>query len=198
MLYNTLEFAIFYILIFFLYWFATDRRVKVQNLLILAASYFFYAYWDWRFLSLIVISSLADFYAGMQIEKAPNKKQKQLWLFVSLGINIGLLGFFKYFGFFVDSFIDLFQMFGYEMSERTLKIILPVGISFYTFQTLSYSIDIYRGRLKASKDLIAFLAFVSFFPQLIAGPIERASNFLPQFRKTRVFRSEERRVRERV
>ncbi|MEL6696281.1 MAG: MBOAT family O-acyltransferase [Bacteroidota bacterium] len=190
MLYNTLEFAIFYILIFFLYWFATDRRVKVQNLLILAASYFFYAYWDWRFLSLIVISSLADFYAGMQIEKAPNKKQKQLWLFVSLGVNLGLLGFFKYFGFFVDSFIDLFQLFGYEIPARTLKIILPVGISFYTFQTLSYSIDIYRGRFKASKDLIAFLAFVSFFPQLIAGPIERASNFLPQFQKIRKFKPE--------
>ncbi|MCI4668965.1 MAG: MBOAT family protein [Bacteroidia bacterium] len=187
MLYNTFEFGAFYLLVFALYWFVFQGRLKWQNLLILGASYFFYGWWDWRFLSLVVISSLTDFYTGIQIQKAEDKGKKKAWLAISLVVNIGLLGFFKYYGFFVDSFIEMFRAFGYEMSDRTLRIILPVGISFYTFQTLSYSIDIYRGRLKASNDLVSFLAFVSFFPQLIAGPIERASNLMPQFHKGRKF-----------
>ncbi len=187
MLYNTFEFGAFYLLIFLLYWMIPRHRLKWQNLLILAASYFFYGWWDWRFLSLIVISSLTDYLTGIQIEDAGSKGQKKAWLGLSLAVNLGLLGFFKYYGFFVDSFLEMFRAFGYDMPDRTLRIFLPVGISFYTFQTLSYSIDIYRGRLKASKNLMAFLAFVSFFPQLIAGPIERASNLLPQFNKPRSF-----------
>lgn len=190
MLYNTFEFGAFYILVFALYWFVFQGRLKWQNLLILGASYFFYGWWDWRFLSLVIVSSLTDFYTGIQIEQAEDPRRKKTWLILSLVVNLGLLGFFKYYGFFVDSFIGMFRAFGYEMSDRTLRIILPVGISFYTFQTLSYSIDIYRGRLKASKDLVSFLAFVSFFPQLIAGPIERASNLMPQFHKARRFDAE--------
>ncbi|MEO0894958.1 MAG: MBOAT family O-acyltransferase [Bacteroidota bacterium] len=190
MLYNTFEFGAFYVLVFVLYWFVCKKNLKGQNLLILAASYFFYGWWDWRFLSLVIFSSFTDFFTGIQIEKAESKERKRLWLIISLVVNLGLLGFFKYYGFFVDSFIELFRGFGYDIPDRTLRIILPVGISFYTFQTLSYSLDIFRGRLKASKDLVSFLAFVSFFPQLIAGPIERAANLMPQFHKERTFEVE--------
>lgn len=187
MLYNTLEFGVFYLLVFAAYWTVARKHLRVQNLLILAASYFFYGWWDWRFLGLIVISSLTDFIAGQRIADAPSKGRQKVWLWVSLTINLGLLGVFKYYGFFVDSFIELFGNFGYALPPRTLQIVLPVGISFYTFQTLSYSIDIYRKRIKPARDLIGFLAFVSFFPQLVAGPIERASNLLPQFGRTRTF-----------
>ncbi|MEL6254220.1 MAG: MBOAT family O-acyltransferase [Bacteroidota bacterium] len=187
MLYNTLEFSILYIAVFLLYWFATNKNLRAQNILILVASYMFYGWWDWRFLSLVLGSSLTDFFVANQISKTEHKKQKKAWLFLSLFINLGLLGVFKYYGFFVDSFIDMFSMFGYELNERSTSIVLPVGISFYTFQTLSYTIDVYRGRFKATKELVPFLAFVSFFPQLIAGPIERASNLLPQFFKSRKF-----------
>ncbi|RMG71007.1 MAG: MBOAT family protein [Bacteroidetes bacterium] len=191
MLYHNLEFGFFYLSIFFLYWYATQRHLRWQNLLILASSYFFYGWWDWRFLGLIIFSSLVDYLAGRQIAAATAPRTRKGWLLLSLVVNLGLLGVFKYYGFFVDSFIDLFRALGYEMSDRTLQIILPVGISFYTFQTLSYSIDIYRGRLQPARDIVAFLAFVSFFPQLIAGPIERASNLLPQFYKARRFDLEE-------
>ena len=187
MLYNNLEFGVFYLIIFFLYWFVTQRNLRWQNLLILAGSYFFYGWWDWRFLGLVIFSSLVDYVAGQRIADAGTERQRKAWLGLSLGVNLGLLGVFKYYGFFVDSFIELFRGLGYEMSDRTLQIILPVGISFYTFQTLSYSIDIYRRRLKPARDLVGFLAFVSFFPQLVAGPIERASNLLPQFYKARRF-----------
>ncbi|MEM8892797.1 MAG: MBOAT family O-acyltransferase [Bacteroidota bacterium] len=187
MLYNTLEFSILYIAVFLLYWFATNKNLRAQNILILVASYMFYGWWDWRFLSLVLGSSLTDYFVANQISKTEHKQQKKAWLFVSLFINLGLLGVFKYYGFFVDSFIDMFSMFGYELNERSTSIVLPVGISFYTFQTLSYTIDVYRGRFKATKELVPFLAFVSFFPQLIAGPIERASNLLPQFFKSRKF-----------
>ncbi|WNJ16457.1 MBOAT family O-acyltransferase [Pontibacter sp. G13] len=186
MLYNSLEFACFYAIIFALYW-AARGRTKVQNILILASSYFFYGWWDWRFLGLIVFSSLVDYFVGIQIADSPTQQKRNRWLILSLSINLGLLGIFKYYGFFVDSFIDLFSKMGYDLPPRTLQIILPVGISFYTFQTLSYSLDIARRRLKPSRDLISFLAFVSFFPQLVAGPIERASNLLPQFSKPRSF-----------
>jgi len=187
MLYNTLEFGVFYLIIFALYWGPFRRHLKAQNLLLLAGSYFFYGWWDWRFLGLVIFSSLVDFFTANQIHQNQDQRRKQFWLGVSLVVNLGLLATFKYFGFFVDSFIDLFRSLGYEMGDRTLNIILPVGISFYTFQTLSYSIDVYRGRLKPSKDLVGFLAFVGFFPQLIAGPIERAANLMPQFAKARKF-----------
>lgn len=184
MLYTNLEFGFFFLAFFVLYWSIRDH-VKGQNLLILAASYFFYGWWDWRFLGLIAFSSLTDYFVGIKLND--DEKHKKLWLYLSLAVNLGLLGVFKYYNFFVDSFIDLFALFNYELPRRTLQIILPVGISFYTFQTLSYSIDIYRGKVKHTRDIISFLAFVSFFPQLIAGPIERASTFLPQFAKKRDF-----------
>ncbi|WP_367183313.1 MBOAT family protein [uncultured Aquimarina sp.] len=156
--------------------------------MILAASYVFYGWWDWRFLSLIALSTLMDYLVGFRIYQSKNVSIKKRWLWVSILFNISLLGFFKYFNFFIDSWVDLFNSFGYQMRNTwTLKVILPVGISFYTFQTLSYSIDIYKAKLKPTKDFIAFAAFVSFFPQLVAGPIERATNLLPQFLNKRTF-----------
>lgn len=186
MLYTNLEFGFFFLAFFLLYW-SIHNHIKGQNLLILAASYFFYGWWDWRFLSLIVVSSLTDFLIGIQLDQGGKHKKK--WLYISLFVNLGLLGVFKYYNFFVDSFIDLFALFDYQLPARTLEVILPIGISFYTFQTLSYSIDVYRGKVQHTRDVVAFLAFVSFFPQLIAGPIERASSFLPQFSRKRTFDS---------
>lgn len=187
MLFTSIEFAIFLPIVFILYWFVLDRNLKVQNFLILAASYVFYGWWDWRFLSLIIFSSLVDYYVGKELDRHENPTGRKLLLFTSVFINIGFLGIFKYFNFFVENFVDAFSLLGLQMNKTTLSIILPVGISFYTFQTLSYSVDVYRKKLKPTNDLIAFLAFVSFFPQLVAGPIERASNLLPQFYKKREF-----------
>ncbi len=189
MLFNSIEFFLFLPLVFCLYWFVTNRNLRLQNLLILASSYVFYGAWDWRFLLLIFFSSAADFTIGWLMGSTPEhqKRRRKLLLWLSLALNLGILGFFKYYNFFTDALIDLLQGFGLHANYRTLYIILPVGISFYTFQTLSYTIDIYRGKLKPSKDPIAFFAFVSFFPQLVAGPIERASNLLPQFEKKRSF-----------
>jgi D-alanyl-lipoteichoic acid acyltransferase DltB (MBOAT superfamily) len=158
--------------------------------MILIASYVFYGWWDWRFLSLIFISSITDYTIGLSLNKSKFKNRRKLLLYISLIVNIGLLGFFKYFNFFIDSFIDFSTTFGFSINSSSLNIILPVGISFYTFQTLSYTIDIYRNKLEPTKDIIAFFAFVSFFPQLVAGPIERAANLLPQFEKRRYFEYE--------
>ncbi|MCB0836090.1 MAG: MBOAT family protein [Bacteroidetes bacterium] len=190
MLFNSVEFAIFLPVVFFLYWFVFNRNLRVQNFLLLVVSYVFYGWWDWRFLGLIVVSSFVDYYAGLALGKATDEKKRKLLLGVSLATNLGILGFFKYFNFFMDSLITSFNTIGVEMDAMTLQIILPVGISFYTFQTLSYSIDIYRKQLKPVEDMVGFFAFVSFFPQLVAGPIERASHLLPQFEKTRVFESD--------
>ena len=186
MLFNSLEFGIFLPIVFLLYWFVFQNSLKWQNILVLAASYFFYGWWDWRFLFLIIFSSTLDFFIGQKIYVAEGQNKKYL-LWVSLVFNLGLLCLFKYFNFFLDSFVDAFSLFGMTVNKWSLNIILPVGISFYTFQTLSYTIDIYRGNLKPSKDFISFFAFVSFFPQLVAGPIERASNLLPQFELKRNF-----------
>jgi len=172
---------------FIFYWFITNKNRKHQNLLIVCASYLFYGWWDWRFLFLILISTCIDFFIGNFMSNQLIVKKKKLLLYLSLTTNLGILIFFKYYNFFVESFIDAFGNLGIHLSPSTLNIILPVGISFYTFQTLSYTIDIYRGNIKATKDFVAFSAFVSFFPQLVAGPIERATNFLPQFYKKRVF-----------
>lgn len=151
------------------------------------ASYFFYGWWDWRFLALIAFSTLVDFVIGLQLEKSDQPNKRKGLLVLSLLINIGFLGFFKYYNFFLDNFIDAFSILGMPIKSNTLNIILPVGISFYTFQTMSYSIDVYRRKLSPTKDFIAFSAFVSFFPQLVAGPIERATNLLPQFFEKRKF-----------
>jgi alginate O-acetyltransferase complex protein AlgI len=187
MLFNSIEFVIFLPIVFILYWFVTNRNLKLQNLLLLVASYVFYGWWDWRFLSLIVFSSLVDYFVGLKIDGSPHISTKKKWLFFSIGVNLGLLGIFKYYNFFIQSWVDAWATVGYEISPYTIKVILPVGISFYTFQTLSYSIDIYKGKLKPTRDYIAFASFVSFFPQLVAGPIERATNLLPQFYKRRQF-----------
>lgn len=187
MLFNSFEFALFLPIVFILYWFVFNKSVKVQNIFLLVCGYVFYGWWDWRFLLLIAFSTLFDFTIGMQLEKATNENRRK-WLFAaSCIVNIGLLAFFKYFNFFIDNFISAFELAGYHIAPVTLKIILPVGISFYTFQSLSYTTDIYRRKMKPVRDLISFAAFISFFPQLVAGPIERAINLLPQFSGTRVF-----------
>ena len=187
MLFNSLEFAIFLPLVFGVYWFIFNKKNHLQNTWLLAASYFFYGWWDWRFLGLIAFSSLIDYFIGWQLGKAEATKQRKLLLGISLFVNLGFLGFFKYYNFFAENFAEAFTLLGTSFDPARLSLILPVGISFYTFQTLSYSIDVYRKKIEPSNNLIAFLAFVSFFPQLVAGPIERASNLLPQFFKTRTF-----------
>ena len=187
MLFNSIEFAFFLPVVFVLYWFVTQKHLKLQNLLLLLASYFFYGWWDWRFLSLIFFSSIIDYAVGIQLGKTHHKKKRKAWLGLSILVNIGFLGFFKYFNFFAESFADAFTLLGTSFEPTRLQIVLPVGISFYTFQTLSYSIDVYRRKLEPTKDVIAFFAYVSFFPQLVAGPIERATNLLPQFFSKRNF-----------
>lgn len=190
MLFNSLQFLIFLPLVYCLYWFVFKKELRHQNILIIVASYMFYGWWDWRFLFLILFSTLLDFYVGQRIyDNKDDKLKAKYWLWLSVFCNVGLLGFFKYYNFFIDSFVDMFSTIGYEMkSTWTLRIILPVGISFYTFQTMSYSFDIYYKKLKPTKNLISFAAFVAFFPQLVAGPIERASNLLSQINTRRVFK----------
>ena len=187
MLFNSIDFALFLPLVFILYWFVVGRNLKVQNLLIVIASYVFYGWWDWRFLSLIVFSSIVDYLVGTGLSKQENKTKRKLLLLTSIFVNIGFLGFFKYYNFFAESFADAFTLLGQTIEPNRLNIILPVGISFYTFQTLSYTIDVYKRKFQPTKDIIAFFAFVSFFPQLVAGPIERATNLLPQFYTKRNF-----------
>ncbi|WP_405571293.1 MBOAT family O-acyltransferase [Winogradskyella sp. Asnod2-B02-A] len=188
MLFNSLEFFIFLPIVFILYWFVLGKKLKQQNLLIVFASYVFYGWWDWRFLSLIIFSSFVDYGIGVLLSKEARQQKRKILLWTSICVNIGFLGFFKYYNFFIESFVASFSFFGSELSASTLNIILPVGISFYTFQTLSYTIDVYNRKLEPTKDIVAFFAFVSFFPQLVAGPIERATNLLPQFYKKREFR----------
>jgi D-alanyl-lipoteichoic acid acyltransferase DltB (MBOAT superfamily) len=187
MYFNSLDFAVFLPVVFILYWFITSKNLKLQNALLVVASYVFYGCWDWRFLSLIIFSSLVDYTIGLQLKKEEEPSKRKLLLWLSILVNLGFLGFFKYYNFFVDNFIEVFTFFGSQIQPNTLDIILPVGISFYTFQTLSYTIDVYRRKLEPTKDIVSFLAFVSFFPQLVAGPIERATNLLPQFYKKRQF-----------
>lgn len=187
MLFNSIDFAVFLPIVFILYWFVTNKNLNIQNLLIVAASYFFYGWWDWRFLSLILFSTIVDYSIGIALSKNEAVYKRKVLLWISIIVNLGFLGFFKYYNFFLDNFIHAFSLMGTEFSATSLKIILPVGISFYTFQTLSYTIDVYKRNLEPTKDFIAFAAFVSFFPQLVAGPIERATNLLPQFYKKRNF-----------
>ncbi|MFK7924716.1 MAG: MBOAT family protein [Bacteroidia bacterium] len=187
MFFNSIEFAIFLPLVFLLYWSRLRRHLKAQNLLILVASYVFYGWWDYRFLALIIFSSALDYLIGFKVAQAPTKRIAKRWLGLSLMSNLGMLGVFKYYDFFVHSLMDGLGGMGLSLDWPTLNIILPVGISFYTFQTLSYTIDIYRGKLKPCEDPVTFFAFVSFFPQLVAGPIERATHLLPQFQEQRSF-----------
>lgn len=187
MLFNSIDFAIFLPIVFILYWFVTDKNLKLQNFLIVAASYLFYGWWDWRFLSLILFSTIVDYTIGRQLRNEENQLKRKILLWTSILVNLGFLGFFKYYNFFLDNFITAFSFFGQDIQANSLNIILPVGISFYTFQTLSYTIDVYKRKLEPTKDFIAFSAFVSFFPQLVAGPIERATHLLPQFYTKRTF-----------
>ena len=208
MLFNSVEFLLFLPLVLVMYWAITGTggelrsgsgALRVQNLLLLVASYVFYGWWDWRFLGLIALSTVVDYAVGLQIGKANSQEippgadkkarspKAKRWLFVSILVNLGLLGYFKYANFFIESWVDAWAAVGVTMHASSLQIILPVGISFYTFQTMSYSIDLYRRRLEPTHDFIAFAAFVSFFPQLVAGPIERANELLPQIERHRKF-----------
>jgi len=187
MLFNSLDFAVFLPIVFVLYWFVTKHNLKLQNVLIVAASYVFYGWWDWRFLSLIIFSTFLDYSIGRRLKNEENQKIRKTLLWTSIIVNLGFLGVFKYYNFFLDNFTAAFSFFGQDIQPNSLNIILPVGISFYTFQTLSYTIDVYKKKLEPTEDLVAFSAFVCFFPQLVAGPIERATNLLPQFYKKRTF-----------
>lgn len=185
MLFNSLSFAIFLPIVFALYWLTKAKRK--QNILLMIASYYFYACWDWRFLLLLAFSTFLDYYTGIRIEESQKKSSKKFWFWLSIGVNLGFLGFFKYYNFFAESFAELFAGFGFQINPLVLQIILPIGISFYTFHGLSYVIDIYKERIKAEKSVIDYALFVSFFPLLVAGPIERATHLLPQIKRERQF-----------
>ena len=187
MLFNSIEFLIFLPTVFLLYWFVFQKNLKLHNLFILAISYLFYGWWDWRFLSLIVLCSGINYLAGLLLASNENQKNRKLMLAISCVASLGFLCVFKYFNFFIDNFINVFALVGIHLQARTLNIILPVGISFYTFKALSYTIDVYKRKLEPTKDIIAFFSFVGFFPQLLAGPIDRATNLLPQFYIKRTF-----------
>lgn len=187
MLFNSIQFAVFLPIVFFLYWFVTQRKLAVQNGLLLLASYFFYACWDWRFLFLLLFSTWLDYFSGIKIQDAGNTKQRRLWLWLSIGINAGFLGVFKYYDFFVQSFTDALHTVGLTVQASSLNLILPVGISFYTFHGLSYVIDIYNRKIEPERNAVNYAVFVSFFPLLVAGPIERATHLLPQIKRERTF-----------
>lgn len=187
MLFNSINFIIFLTVVFILYWFVVNKKLKIQNLLLLVSSYFFYAVWDWRFLFLLIFSTALDYYTGQNIEKNNSPSKRKFWLWLSVVINVGFLGFFKYYNFFVESFTDLITTMGLRVDPWTLRIILPVGISFYTFHGLSYVFDIYNKKISAEKNFVDYAVFVSFFPLLVAGPIERATHLLPQIKKARIF-----------
>ncbi|GGG11356.1 O-acyltransferase [Dokdonia pacifica] len=187
MLFNSVDFALFLPIVFLLYWGVTHKSIKLQNIFIVVASYLFYGWWDWHFLFLIVTSTLVDFFVGIGLKKYHSVKSRKALLVLSIITNVGILVFFKYYNFFVESFVNAFSLFGKDISASTLNLILPVGISFYTFQTLSYSIDVYKRNIEPTTNFFAFTAFVCFFPQLVAGPIERAKHLLPQFQKKRHF-----------
>jgi len=187
MLFNSYEFLLFLPITFLLYWFAFRKR-KWQNLLIIVASYIFYGWWDWRFLLLIALTSACSYISGILIERSNgNRKRQRLVSVANIVINLGILGVFKYYNFFVENLDVLFGALGWHLDWVAINIILPVGISFYTFQALSYTIDVYQKKVTATHDIVEFFAYISFFPQLVAGPIERATNLLPQFQQQRHF-----------
>ncbi|MEO7177107.1 MAG: MBOAT family O-acyltransferase [Saprospiraceae bacterium] len=187
MLFNSLDFAIFLPVVFILYWFTTKGNYRLQNFLLLIASYFFYGCWDWRFLFLLFFSTLLDFYTGIKIHEATNQKNKLLWLWLSVTVNLGFLGIFKYYNFFATSFASGLSLLGFQTNFTSLQVLLPVGISFYTFHGLSYIIDLYKNRIAPERNFVNYSVFVSFFPLLVAGPIERATHLLPQILKKREF-----------
>lgn len=185
MLFNSADFALFLPVVFILYWFVTNKSLTMQNILLLVSSYFFYACWDWRFLFLLIFSTLLDFFTGLKIAGSESKAKRRFWLWLSILINLGFLGLFKYYNFFASSFSGFVAHLGFQVHPWTLKVILPVGISFYTFHGLSYVIDIYNKRIQPEKNFVEYSVFVSFFPLLVAGPIERATHLLPQIKRPR-------------
>lgn len=185
MLFNSISFLIFLPIVFLLFW--VVKKTSVRNVILIIASYYFYGSWDWRFLFLIFASSLVDFLIGLALNNSDDARNKKWLLSISMIVNLGMLGFFKYYNFFITSLSEGLNNVGLELNNLTLQIILPVGISFYTFQTMSYTIDVYNNKIKATRDPLAFFAYVSFFPQLVAGPIERATHLLPQFIQPRKF-----------
>ncbi|NVO08505.1 MAG: MBOAT family protein [Bacteroidales bacterium] len=187
MLFNSIGFAIFFPIVFLLYWFAFNKKLQSQNILLLVASYFFYGSWDYRFLFLLVFSTLLDYFTGLKMYESENRRKKLFWFWLSVSVNLGFLGVFKYYNFFISSFSDALTGFGFQVNPWTIKVILPVGISFYTFHGLSYVIDIYYGKIKPVKNFVEYSVFVSFFPLLVAGPIERATHLLPQIQRERQF-----------
>lgn len=187
MTFASVEYLIFFPTVFMLYW-MLGRTKTIQNMLIVAASLVFYGWWDWRFLGLLLVTVLTTFYGGAFIQKADGNRKRQKWISAAvIVLNLGILFFFKYYNFFIQSFIDVFSLFGKELSGSTLKIILPVGISFYTFTALSYTIDVYQRRAEATKDLLAYCAYTMFFPSILSGPISRATKQLPQYFQKREF-----------
>jgi len=187
MLFNSIEFAIFLLIVFFLYWYVTSKKLRLQNSLLLVASYFFYACWDWRFLFLLMFSTLLDYFTGLKMQASNAHKEKQFWFWLSVIVNLSFLGVFKYYNFFTDSFVKAVSHLGLHVNPWTISVILPVGISFYTFHGLSYVIDIYKNRIKAERNFVDYAVFVCFFPMLVAGPLERARHLLPQIKKVRTF-----------
>ncbi len=187
MLFNSFSFAVFLPIVFFLYWFATQNNLRRQNLLLLLSSYFFYGCWDYRFLFLLMFSTLLDYFTGIKMYEATTVQKKKFWFWLSILVNIGFLGIFKYYNFFAESFAESLALLGFKVDVWTLKVILPVGISFYTFHGLSYVIDIYKSRIKPCINFVDYALFVTFFPLLVAGPIERATHLLPQIQKPRYF-----------
>lgn len=187
MLFNSLSFAIFFPIVFLIYWFVTGKSTKWQNILLLIASYYFYACWDWRFLFLLMFSTFLDYFTGLKISNANSIWSSKFWLWLSIIVNVGFLAVFKYYNFFILSFTEALSNFGFKINPFTINVILPVGISFYTFHGLSYIIDIYKKRIKAETNFIDYSVFVSFFPLLVAGPIERATHLLPQIKSARKF-----------
>lgn len=190
MFFNSLAFAIFLPIVFFLYWFVFNKNKSTQNALLIVASYYFYSCWDWRFLFLLVFSTFLDYYTGIQIEKGKSERSRKFWFWLSISVNLGFLGIFKYYNFFAVSFSELLNSVGLKASPILLNVILPVGISFYTFHGLSYVIDIYYKRIKAEYNFVDYSLFVSYFPLLVAGPIERATHLLPQVKVKRDFNFE--------
>ncbi len=187
MLFNSITFTIFFFFFFILYWFATKGNLRLQNILLLVSSYYFYACWDWRFLFLLIFSTLLDYFTGIKIYESANRWKRLSWLWLSISVNLGFLGVFKYYNFFATSFADGLSLLGFKADFVTLNVILPVGISFYTFHGLSYVFDLYKNKIKPEKNFICYSVFVSFFPLLVAGPIERATHLLPQIVKKRDF-----------
>lgn len=187
MQFNSLVFAVFLPAVLAIYWFASSRGARIQNVVLIITSYLFYAYWDWRFLSLIVISSAVDYFVGKQLCWEGATRRRQVLIGISVLVNLSILGIFKYFDFFVNSAVLLLRGFGFSQEFRGLDLVLPIGISFYTLQTLGYTIDVYRGRQEPVRNIDEFFAYVAFFPQLVAGPIERAGHLIPQLRSRRKF-----------